>query len=81
MRLRTEAEQLRDARRILNLREDAERAEIEAHIARMRADTEEAIMRSRPSTRASLREALDLQADYDEEREHGWSVGNERIEP
>ncbi len=79
MTFRTEAEQLAGARRVLNLREDADRAEIEAHIARMRADTEAAIMASRPSIQQALRENLEVQEDYDRERQEGWSVG-ERYE-
>ena len=74
MSLQDEAEQLRVARRILNLRDDAERAEIEAHIARMRADTEAAIAASRPSIRQALRENLEVQEDYDEERRDGWAL-------
>lgn len=74
MSFRHAHEQLRQARLMLNLQEDAERAEVEAAIARMRAEGERIIAESRPSIQPMLRKALDeCQADYDEEREFGWA--------
>lgn len=75
MSFRAAHDQLRQAREILNLQEDAERASIEAAIAMMRAEGERIIAESRPSIQPMLRRALDeCQADYDEERECGWGV-------
>ena len=74
MSFRGEHEQLKRARAILNLQADAERAEITAYIARMRAETEAAIAASRPRIQSMLRESLETQRDYDEEREFGWSL-------
>jgi len=62
---RSEADQLRTARRILNLRDDAERLEIEAAIARLRAETAEAIAASRPSIQSSLQKAMDAEYEAD----------------
>jgi hypothetical protein len=70
---RPEYIQLQRAREILNLREDADRIEILAHLARMKAETDAAIEASRPSIRQSLRESLDVEADYAEERAYGWA--------
>ena len=75
MSCRSEYEQLRRAREILNLQDDAERATIEASIALMRAEGERVIAASRPSIQPMLQAALDdCQADYDLEREFGWAV-------
>lgn len=76
MSFRSEAEQLITARRIANLRDDAEKAEVIAWIARMRAETEALIAASRPSIRTRLQ--AECQADYDEEREFGWALGEDR---
>ncbi len=75
MSFRAAAEQLQRAREILNLRDDAERLQVEAHIASMRASGEAMIAVSRPSIEPGMRAALDeCQADYDEERQFGWSL-------
>ena len=66
MSFRSEAEQLVSARRILNLREDAERLQVEAHIASMRASGEAMIAASRPSIEPGMRAALDeCETDYE----------------
>lgn len=75
MTFRSEAEQLRRAREILNLQADAERAQIIATIASLRADGERIIAASRPSIQPMLRDALDeCERDYAEEREFGWAI-------
>jgi hypothetical protein len=75
MSFRAAAEQLRTARRIANLRDDAEQAEVLAFIARMRAETEAFIAASRPSIQPRLRELqAEFEADYAEERAHGWAA-------
>lgn len=63
---RSEAEELRRAREMAGLRDDAERAEVLAYIARMHAETEAAIAASRPSIQPALRAAmLEDEADYE----------------
>ena len=78
MSFRSEAEQLVSARRILNLRDDAERLQVEAHIASMRAETEAMIASSRPRIQPRLREIVqendDTQYDMDQEMEWGWTM-------
>ncbi len=75
MSFRSTHEQLISARKILNLKEDAGRLQVEAHIASMRASGEAMIGASQLSIQPGMREALDeCQADYDEERLFGWSL-------
>lgn len=75
MTFRSEREQLRRAREILNLQADAERAQVIAAVASLRAEGERIIAQSRPSIQPMLRDALDeCQRDYDEEREFGWAI-------
>ncbi len=82
MSFRSAAEQLQRAREILNLRDDAERLQVEAHIASMRAAGEAMIGASRPLIQPGMRVALDeCQADYDEEREYGWSLDGVKHDP
>ena len=59
MSFRSYHEQLRRAREILNLRDDAEAAQVLAATLALRADTEAGIAASRPSIQQSLREAMD----------------------
>lgn len=74
MSFRSEAEQLRQARRILNLQDDADRAAVLAAAARMRAEAEEIVANSRPSIQRAMRVLIDeCQADYDEELAFGWA--------
>jgi F0F1-type ATP synthase membrane subunit b/b' len=78
MSFRSEAEQLITARRIANLRDDAEAAEVIAFIARMKAETEALIEASRERLKSRLRQIAaendDVQHDYDQEMEWGWTM-------
>jgi hypothetical protein len=78
MTFRSEAEQLITARRIANLRDDAEAAEVIAFIARMKAETEALIEASRERLKPRLRQIADenddAQYDADQELEWGWSM-------
>jgi hypothetical protein len=69
MSFKSNIERLRDERLAL---EASERAEMYAAMSRIVADTEAAIARSRPSIQQALRENLDVELDYDEERRDGW---------
>jgi hypothetical protein len=75
---RSEADQLITARKIANLRDDAEAAEVIAFIARMKAETEALIEASRKRLKPRLRELAaendDAQYDIDQELEWGWSM-------
>ena len=76
MSFRSAHEQLRRAREILNLQDDADEAMVVATVARIRAEGEALIAASRPSIQPRLQEVLDeCQADHDEEREFGWAHG------
>lgn len=75
MSFRSAADQLRRAREMLNMRDDATLDEVTAAVERLRAETAalELIAASRKSIQPRLREVLDeCQADYDAEREFGW---------